>query len=58
MIGLAQMAWKLACERIYSDPYMANSLIIRPRAQIDVDGGSANAEYYRIIDRLSRGEAP
>lgn len=58
MIGLAHMAMRLACRRIYSDPGMAESIVFRPREQVWPEGIGAAAEYYRIIDRLSRGERP
>jgi hypothetical protein len=58
MIGLAEMCFRLADERAFPD--MAPSLPLsqlRPRADL-VDYLAASTEYYRIIDRLSRGEQP
>lgn len=55
-IALARMAMRLACGRVYRDPSMANCIVLDARG---VRGeGSANGEYYRIIDRISRGEEP
>lgn len=55
-IGLARMALRLACHRVYRDSVMSKYIVL------DVRGArgpvSANAEYYSIIDRISRGEKP
>ena len=56
MIGLAEMAMRLACLRIYRDAEMARAIFLHPRGHRGPV--SANAEYYRIIDRLTRGERP
>ena len=56
MIGLARIALRLACHRTYRDASMANCIILEARGMRGP--GSANAEYYRIIDRLTRGEKP
>lgn len=58
MIGLARMALGLACLRVYKDAEMGDCIILRPRACVAPDGGSAAAEYYRILDRITRGEKP
>jgi hypothetical protein len=56
MIGLARLALRLACLRVYRDASMANWIVLDARG---VRGpASANGEYYRIIDRLTRGEKP
>lgn len=61
MIGLAQMAWALAQNRRYpsSRPEKLDHFGIVPRRFLGEYAETfASAEYYRIIDRLSRGEAP
>ncbi len=58
MIGLAQMALRLACHRVYQDASMAAVILLKARGYCDPRGSSANAEYYRIIDRISHGENP
>jgi len=58
MIGLARMALRLACDRIYCDVSMADCIILKERGYSQVHDRSANAEYYRIIDRITRGEQP
>ena len=58
MFGLARMALRLACHRVYQDADMADSIMLAPRRHVVPNGVSANAEYYRIIDRITRGEKP
>jgi len=55
-VALARMALRLACHRIYCDANMANYILLEARG---VHGPyTVNVEYYRIIDRLTRGEKP
>jgi hypothetical protein len=56
MIGLARMALRLACHRVYRDASMANCIVLDVRGARGPN--SANGEYYRIIDRIARGEKP
>jgi hypothetical protein len=57
VIGLAMMALRLACGRIYGDPLMANAIVV-DRSRATPRGTNACSEYFRIIDRIARGEAP
>lgn len=58
-IALAMMAWKLAKWRKYGvkgvDFLFEDAPILRA---IGSCGTGAYGEYYRIIDRISAGEAP
>lgn len=58
MIGLAEMVKRLACDRVYRDPSMADCILIMERQRAREAPVSAGAEYYRIIDRITRGEQP
>lgn len=55
MYGLAMMAWRLALGRAY--PRLPPHMFMkqpRPRGW----HGTASIEYYRILDRIERGEKP
>jgi hypothetical protein len=58
MLGLARMAMRLACKRVYRDPKMADCILLMPRGEAEPYPRSAGAEYYRICDRIARGEKP
>ena len=53
MGGLAMMAWKLAQHRVY--PLAPNAF---PASRDYWWKLGPSAEYYRIIDRIARGEKP
>ena len=55
-VGLSRMALRLACHRVYRDAGMANCIVLDRRGARGP--ASANGEYYRIIDRIARGEKP
>lgn len=62
MMGLALMAAEIACRRAYgyhekARDWMAIKGVIQ-HAPREYSIGPATAEYYRIIDRLARGERP
>jgi hypothetical protein len=66
MIGLAQMAWRLAWSRKQRIRRVTETVDIERKtiAEYDREGWCtpqtfpASREYYRIIDRLSAGEKP
>jgi hypothetical protein len=56
VIGLACMAWRLACWQVDG---RSDSLPVEPQARRDVDDFAPySAMYYQIIDRITRGEKP
>lgn len=58
MIGLAMMAANLAHQRIGGLP-LSDGSNWTPYERKEVDHNTPNSrEYYRIIDRISRGEQP
>jgi hypothetical protein len=65
-VGLALMAAELATTREASCCFMRTFQGVyftgRPRSDVEEDGAynnfPASAEYYRIIDRIARGEKP
>lgn len=60
MIGLAFMAWQLANSRAFI-PYARRFEPLR-RAVVEAPDNAGlypvSREYYRIIDRITRGEKP
>ncbi len=57
MMGLALMAQKLATQRTYNCTGWCG-WTPRPREIAACNGMGASTEYYRIIDRIARGEKP
>lgn len=66
MLGLAQMAWRLALKRTYRDADLLSLAALSERSAcwncwIDAMTPGrplASNEYYRIIDRITRGQEP
>ncbi len=56
-VALAMMALRLAWRRRYQDDDGRDVTWVPPRPELTSDT-SACAEYYRVIDRISAGEAP
>lgn len=58
-IALARMAWRLAWKRVWGDNDVFE-IQTEPNSRVDAEAGFADgsAEYYRILDRIARGEAP
>lgn len=55
-IALAGMVWRKAWKRCFGLSSPADGPM--PRAHPWLDMYHASSEYYRIIDRISRGEQP
>jgi hypothetical protein len=55
VIGLARMAVALACNRVYGFTPLPEANVL-PRDDEATREGSCSFEYYRIIDRIARGE--
>jgi hypothetical protein len=52
MLGLAEMAWKLARLRVYGNANTLRSLMVE-RCTASLYPDSASCEYYRIIDTIN-----